>query len=157
MDWSSFSCSTINSDGELKYYDGSDTYTKTIKNLMEKMEISKIDGTGFATDGYVKDNMTGLMICYGTTNQVNGAGVSVTFSATFKGAPTVVVVPYVRSLSETSIVSQYRNAATIRCYIDSAGSRVNSPGIGSAIKGFTLDTGNGEYQYFNYIAIGQYK
>lgn len=157
MDWSSFRCSTINSNGELKYYDGSDTYTKTIKNLMEKMEIKAIDGTGYSTYGYVKDDATGLMICYGTTGQVNGAGVSVTFSATFKGAPTVVVVPYVKSLSETSIVSQYRNSATIRCYIDSAGSRVNSTGNSSAIKGFTLDTGNGEYQYFNYIAIGQYK
>lgn len=157
LDWSSFRCSTIDSNGWLRYYDGSNTYIKTIKNLMEKMEIKAIDGTGYATYGYVKDDATGLMICYGTTGQVNGAGVSVTFSATFKGAPTVVVVPYVKSLSETSIVSQYRNSATIRCYIDSAGSRVNSTGNGSAIKGFTLDTGNGEYQYFNYIAIGQYK
>ncbi len=154
---SNITSTTITYDGKLTLREGTSTTIKSIKNLMEKMEIKKIDGTGYATYGYVKDDMTGLMICYGTTGQVNGAGVSVTFSATFKGAPTVIVVPYVKSLSETSIVSQYRNSATIRCYIDSNGSRVNSPGSGSAIKGFTLDTGNGEYQYFNYIAIGQYK
>ena len=154
---SNITSTTMTYDGKLTLREGTSTTIKSIKNLMEKMEISGIDGTGYATYGYVKDEMTGLMICYGTTGQVNGAGVSVTFSATFKGAPTVVVVPYVKSLSETSIVSQYRNSATIRCYIDSAGSRVNNTGSGSAIKGFTLDTGNGEYQYFNYIAIGQYK
>ena len=157
MDWSSFRCSTIDSDGLLKYYDGSSTYTKTIKDLMEKMEISPIDGSGYATYGYVKDEATGLMICYGTTGSRNGAGVSVTFSATFKGAPTVVVVPYVKSLKETSIVSQYRNAITIRCYINSNNSNVDSPSGSTSITGFILDTGNGEYQYFNYIAIGQYK
>lgn len=157
MDWSSFHCSTIDSNGLLKYYDGSSTYTKTIKNLMEKMEISPIDGSGYATYGYVKDDATGLMICYGTTGSRNGAGVSVTFSATFKGAPTVVVVPYVKSLRETSIVSQYRNAITIRCYINSNSSNVDSPSGSTSITGFVLDTGNGEYQYFNYIAIGQYK
>lgn len=154
---SNITSTTMTYDGKLTLREGTSTTIKSIKNLMEKMEINKIDGTGYATHGYVKDDATGLMICYGTTGQVNGAGVSVTFSSTFKGAPTVVVVPYVKSLSETPIVSQYRNSATIRCYIDSAGSRVNSTGSGSAIKGFTLDTGNGEYQYFNYIAIGQYK
>ena len=154
---SNITSTTMTYDGKLTLREGTSTTIKSIKNLMEKMEINKIDGTGYATHGYVKDDATGLMICYGTTGQVSGAGVSVTFSAIFKGAPTVVVVPYVKSLSETPIVSQYRNSATIRCYIDSAGSRVHSTGSGSAIKGFTLDTGNGEYQYFNYIAIGQYK
>ncbi len=148
---------TISYDGKLTQREGTDTYIRSIKNLMEKMEIKKIDGSGYATYGYVKDEMTGLRICYGTTGQVSGAGVSVTFSATFKGAPTVIVVPYVKSLSETSIVSQYRNSATIRCYINSNGARVHSLGSSTSIKGFILDTGNGEYQYFNYIAIGQYK
>lgn len=148
---------TMTYDGKLIQREGTTTTIKSIKNLMEKLVISRIDGTGYATYGYVKDEMTGLMICYGTTGQISGAGCQVTFSTTFKGAPTVIVSPFFKSLSETSIVAQYRNSATIRCYIDSAGSNVNSTGSGSAIKGFILDTGNGEKQYFNYIAIGQYK
>lgn len=148
---------TITYDGKLTLREGVSTTIKSIKNLMEKMEIKKIDGTGYATYGYVKDEMTGLMICYGTTGQISGAGCQITFSTTFKGAPTVIVSPYFKSIYETSIVAQYRNSATIRCYVDYAGSNVNSPGGSSAIKGFILDTGNGEYQYFNYIAIGQYK
>lgn len=154
---SNIESTTMTYDGKLTQREGTSTTIKSIKNLMEKMEIKKIDGSGYATYGYVKDEMTGLMICYGTTGQVSGAGVSVTFSATFKGAPTVIVVPYVKSLSETSIVSQYRNSATIRCYINSNGASVHSLGSSTSIKGFLLDTGNGEYQYFNYIAIGQYK
>lgn len=154
---SNITSTTMTYDGKLTLREGTSTTIKSIKNLMEKMEISGIDGTGYATYGYVKDDATGLMICYGTTGSRNGAGVSVTFSATFKGAPTVVVVPYVKSLKETSIVSQYRNAITIRCYINSNNSNVDSTSGSTSITGFVLDTGNGEYQYFNYIAIGQYK
>ena len=147
---------TITYDGKLTQREGTDTYIKSIKNLMEKMEIKTIDGSGWSTAGYVKDAMTGLMICYGTTPQISGSGNAISFSATFKGAPSVIVSPYFKSYSETSIVAQYRNSATIRCYVNSNGTNVTSTS-GEDITKFILDTGNGEKQYFHYVAIGQYK
>ena len=148
---------TITYDGKLTVREGTTTTIKSIKNLMEKMALSPIDGSGWSTAGFVKDEMTGLMICYGTTPQIVGAGNEISFSATFKGGPTIIVSPFFKSTTETSIVAQYRNSATIRCYVNSNGTKVTSTNSDSNITKFILDTGNGEKQYFHYIAIGQYK
>lgn len=148
---------TMSYDGKLIERVGTTTYIKTIDKLMEKMEIKTIDGSGWSTTGFVKDEMTGLMICYGATPQIVGAGNEISFSATFKGGPTIIVSPFFKSTTETSIVAQYRNSATIRCYVNSNGTKVTSTNSDSNITKFILDTGNGEKQYFHYIAIGQYK
>lgn len=148
---------TITYDGKLTVREGTTTTIKSIKNLMEKMALSPIDGSGWSTAGFVKDEMTGLMICYGATPQIVGAGNGISFSATFKGGPTIIVSPFFKSTTETSIVAQYRNSATIRCYVNSNGTKVTSTNSDSNITKFILDTGNGEKQYFHYIAIGQYK
>lgn len=148
---------TITYDGKLTVREGTTTTIKSIKNLMEKMALSPIDGSGWSTAGFVKDEMTGLMICYGATPQIVGAGNEISFSATFKGGPTIIVSPFFKSTTETSIVAQYRNSATIRCYVNSNGTKVTSTNSDSNITKFILDTGNGEKQYFHYIAIGQYK
>lgn len=154
---SNITSTTMTYDGKLTLREGTSTTIKSIKNLMEKMEIQKIDGSGWSTAGFVKDEMTGLMICYGTTPQIVGAGNEISFSATFKGGPTIIVSPFFKSTTETSIVAQYRNSATIRCYVNSNGTKVTSTNSDSNITKFILDTGNGEKQYFHYIAIGQYK
>lgn len=51
MDWSSFRCSTIDSNGSLIYYDGSTHYTKKIENLVQKTEIKTINGDSLLGSG----------------------------------------------------------------------------------------------------------
>ena len=112
-----------------------------------------IDGTGYSTHGYYYDRNSDIQICFGTTNRSNGL-ISVTFARKFLGAPTVVLEPFFKSTSSTSIGTQYRNAQTVRCYLVN-GSATDSYSASSVVTGFHFDSGNTEDQYFNYIAIGQ--
>ena len=112
-----------------------------------------IDGTGYATHGYYYDRNSDIQICFGTTQKSNGL-ISVTFARKFKGAPTVVLEPFFKSTTSTSIGTQYRNAQTVRCYLVN-GSAATTYSLTSVVTGFQFDSGNNEDQYFNYIAIGQ--
>lgn len=130
--------------------------TSTIMGVGYIAAATHIDGTGYSTHGVWRDPNTGLMVCFGTTGSISGSGNNVTFKTSFKGAPEVTVTPFFKSTSETSIGTQYRNAATVRCYLVS-GSSSASYSSSSEVTGFVLDTGNSESQYFNYVAIGRYK
>ena len=112
-----------------------------------------IDGTGYATHGYYYDRNSDIQICFGTTQKSHGL-ISVTFARKFKGAPTVVLEPFFKSTTETSIGTQYRNAQTVRCYLVNGSASASYPTTG-LVTGFNFDSGNNEDQYFNYIAIGQ--
>ena len=112
-----------------------------------------IDGTGYSTHGYYYDRNSDIQICFGTTMKGNGL-MSVTFARKFKGAPTVVLEPFFKSTTSTSIGTQYRNAQTVRCYLVN-GSATTSYSKTNVVTGFQFDSGNNEDQYFNYIAIGQ--
>lgn len=112
-----------------------------------------IDGTGYSTHGYYYDRNSDIQICFGTSMKGNGS-MSVTFARKFKGAPTVVLEPFFKSTTSTSIGTQYRNAQTVRCYLVN-GSATDSYGLLKVVTGFWFDSGNNEDQYFNYIAIGQ--
>ena len=112
-----------------------------------------IDGTGYSTHGYYYDRNSDIQICFGTSLYSNGL-ISVTFARKFKGAPTVVLEPFFKNTSATSIGTQYRNAQTVRCYLVN-GSATTSYSKTDVVTGFNFDSGNTENQYFNYIAIGQ--
>ena len=112
-----------------------------------------LDGTGYSTHGYYYDRNSDIQICFGTSMKGNGS-MSVTFARKFKGAPTVVLEPFFKSTTSTSIDTQYRNAQTVRCYLVN-GSATDSYALSKVVTGFWFDSGNNEDQYFNYIAIGQ--
>lgn len=130
--------------------------TTTIYGYVYMTQASLLDCTGYSTHGYWRDPNTDVVVCYGTTGSISGSGNKITFKYSFKGAPTITVTPFFKSTSETSIGTQYRNAATVRCYIVN-GSLSASYSSSSTVTGFVLDTGNTESQYFNYVAIGRVK
>lgn len=156
------SIKTINSksllgSGNLAATDIIPTATVSEKGIAYLSGFQKVDGTGYATSGYFFDTETGWMICYGTTGSISGAGNIVTFAKSFVGAPLVVVSPFTKSTTETTISTQYRNACTVRCYRNTSGTASSSYNASTYYGSFILDTGNSESGYFSYIAIGRFK
>lgn len=156
------SIKTINSksllgSGNLSATDIIPTATTSARGIAYLSGFQRVDGTGYATSGYFFDTETGWMICYGTTGTISGAGNAVTFAKSFVGAPLVVVSPFTKSTTETTISTQYRNACTVRCYRNTSGNAYSSYNASTYYGSFILDTGNTESGYFSYVAIGRFK